>query len=114
MAGFTGSSDGQVDGIASLLLPREVGGLLFTQLTEAERLADAEFEEVDCFCIRGKYVVPTALWIGKSDFLLRRVDEQWQIAGFPESVVTTVFRPQIDVQITEEMLEFNCPVGGDD
>jgi len=113
MAGFTGSSDGAVDAVASLLLPKEVGGLLLTQLTEAERLVDAEFEEVDCFRIRGKHVVPTTLWVGKSDFLLRRVDERWEIAGFPEEEVTTVLRPQIDVRITEEMLEFNPPVGGD-
>jgi outer membrane lipoprotein-sorting protein len=114
LAAATGVSSGSAHTIPALLLPAEVEGRRLTDITEARRMDDARLDDVECFRIEGKLAQsPATLWIDKSSFLVRRLDERHQLPTF-STEETTTYDPVINGEIGEEMLAFAPPdrVGG--
>jgi outer membrane lipoprotein-sorting protein len=136
LAGATGVSGGSAHTTPALLMPDSIGGRRLTELTDLKRLEDAQSGEFDCFRIQGKSVIniqsaelerrrrevmkltgkdlgisetgPETLWIDKSTFLLRRIDEQTQFSSF-RTESTTIYEPSIDVPIADKQLLFDPP-----
>lgn len=108
LAGATGVSGGSAHTVPALLLPKEVGGRLLTDLTEAKRIEDAKLGKVECYRVQGKYGKNrTTLWIDK-DFLVRRIDAQTEFDDF-RTEETTTYDPAINVEIPDKMLQFDPP-----
>lgn len=119
-SGVSGGSSLRVPG---MLLPRTVGaGVL---LVAPERLEDDVDRGVWCFRIRGKSrATPyertsgsvsvtvedetVTVWVDRSAFLLRRVEEEATLSTY-RSVTTTTYTPEIDIEIPAEQLAFNPP-----
>jgi len=109
IAGATGVSSGSAHTIPALLLPWEVRGRRLTDLRKPKRIDDAKLRRVHCYRIRGEYGGdPMTIWIDKSSFLVRRIDEEAQFADF-RTEDTTIYDPEINVTIPDKELEFNPP-----
>jgi hypothetical protein len=136
LAGATGVSGGSAHTVPALLMPDTIGGKRLTDLTQLKRLGDAKIGEVDCFRIQGTLVIevdpaererhrqemmkvtgkdrgspargPETLWIDRSTFLLRRIDEQTQFDDFRTESITT-YEPLVDVEIADSQLRFDPP-----
>jgi hypothetical protein len=109
IAGATGVSFGSAHTIPPLLLPNEISGRLLTDITEAQRIEDAEIEGVKCFRIQGKFVDdPITIWIEANTFLLRRSETQHIFSDFSTQTVTT-YSAVFNGVVTDDMLAFNPP-----
>lgn len=109
LAGATGVSSGSAHTVPALLLPEEVEGWRLMDMTEAKRVDDAKFDNVDCFRIEGKCAdSPTTLWIDQKTFLVRRIDAQSRFDDF-RTEETTTYDPVIDEEIPDKKLEFDPP-----
>ena len=109
LAGATGVSGGSAHTVPALLIPDEVGGRRLTDITEAKRIEDAKLNKVDCFRIQGQFVgSPMTLWVDKKTFLVRRIDSQIKFDNF-STQETTTYKPVIDGEVTDKMLEFDPP-----
>lgn len=74
VAGATGISRGTVNTITTMLLGDEYGALLVTRLVKPSLLGEDVFDGVRCFHIKATEAEDSVeLWIGKNDFLLRKV-----------------------------------------
>ncbi len=109
LAGATGVSSGSAHTIPALLIPDEVSGRRLTDMTELERLKDADHGTVSCFRIRGKYAhIPRTIWIDRNTFLVRMIEDQRRFDGF-RTENTTTYQPVIDSEIPKHDLEFDPP-----
>ena len=116
LAGATGVSGGSAHTVPALLIPDEVGGRRLTDITEAKRIEDAKLNKVDCFRIQGQFVGSPmtllvdnmTLWVDKKTFLVRRIDSQIKFDNF-STQETTTYKPVIDGEVTDKMLEFDPP-----
>jgi len=111
LSGATGVSGGSAHRIPSLLMPDELVDFCFTHLTDLELLDDEDVDGVLCFKIQGKDFrgEVNTLWIEKRSYLV------WKIVGyskFPDfrTETTTTYKPQFNVDVRPEELEFNPPV----
>jgi outer membrane lipoprotein-sorting protein len=105
VAGATGVSSGSAHTIPALLLPQKVGGRRLTALTELKRLPDEGLEQTPCFKLEGKFAnTPMTLWLDKATFLLVRMVQDTGL-----TLCTTVYKPQVDIEIATADLEFNAP-----
>lgn len=105
----TGVSFGSAHTIPTLLLPDEISGRQLTDITEAQRIDDAEIDSVKCYRIQSKYAgEPVTIWIDATTFLVRRIETQKSFTDFSTETVTT-YNPILNGVITEEMLAFNPP-----
>jgi len=60
-----------------------------------------------CFKLEGKFAnTPTALWLDKATFLLVRVVQDTGL-----TLCTTVYKPQVNIEVPATDLEFNLPKG---
>ena len=98
----TGVSGGSAQTVPALLLPKDVGGLRLTDLTDAKRVEDAMIDKVDCFRVEGKLGILRTIWIDKKTFPVRQIDE-------PQFSRTTTYEPVIDGEIVDKSLEFDPP-----
>lgn len=115
-----GVSAGASTRVPGLLLPGEGGEGLF--IGAPERLPDGEDRGVPCFRIRGQgkptpYQLVTGsgavtveaeeitVWIDRATFLLRKVEERRVLATY-RTVATTLYEPQLDVEIPAAELAF--------
>jgi hypothetical protein len=106
-----------------MLLPRTVGGGVL--LVNPERIEDETDRGVWCFRIRGKSRATPyerssgtvsvmvedetiTLWIDRSAFILRMVEEDAKLSTY-RSVTTTTYTSEIDVEIPAEQLAFDPP-----
>ena len=107
LAGATGVSMGAAHTIPSLLL-NEKDSHRLTDLTELTLLPDEKLGGVLCHRIEGKNWRgdTESLWIDKTTYLLRRIDEASTFPGF-RTEDTTIYSPQVDTAISSEELEFN-------
>jgi outer membrane lipoprotein-sorting protein len=117
LAGPTGVSSGSAHTIPALLMPDEIGGSRLNELEDPKRIEDGKFDHVDCFRIEASYEVNAKgikadtseiLWIDRSTFLVRRIDEKTKFDTF-RLERTTTYDPVLDGEITDQMLEFNPP-----
>lgn len=76
IAGATGISRGSAHVIPALLM-EEVGGFRLPETSNVSLLGEEKFEGEDCYIVRGYHPhnFPIDMWIGKRDFLLRKVKE---------------------------------------
>jgi hypothetical protein len=119
----SGISGGSSTRVPSLLLPRQVGE--GPPLATADRIDDGTDRGVACFRIKGRpravpYTVTTGghvltvqdetvtLWIERSTFLLRKVEERKDYGSYTSETVTT-YDPEIDVEIAPAELTFIPP-----
>ena len=105
LAGATGVSGGSAHTIPALLLPDRIGGRRLTALTDLKRLPDEAVEQTPCFKLEGKFANrPTTLWLEKATYLLVRMVQDTGL-----TLSTTVYKPQVDIEIPATELEFNAP-----
>ncbi len=137
LAGATGISGGAAHTVPSLLMPDRVGGARLTELIELRRLEDAKLADADCFRIEGvrpferdperqelarqqvlkitgqdlgiPTYAPHVLWVERSTFLLRRIDDSVQHATY-RTETTTTYEPRLDAAVAERQLAFDPPV----
>jgi outer membrane lipoprotein-sorting protein len=104
LAGATGVSGGSAYIIPSLLLPTEVVGRRWTDVTEATRIADARLDNVECHRVVAKFgESPITIWIDSKNYTIRRIDFQ---------SATMSYHPVLDEVIDDTQLEFDAPTDG--
>jgi len=104
IAGATGVSGGSAHTIPNLLLSDRIGGRSIASLTDLTRLPDEAIDDTPCFRLQGKFADrPTTLWLEKETCLIRRIVEDTTLTK-----TTTVYRPEIDKEITAKELEFKA------
>jgi len=109
LGGATGVSSGSAHTIPILLLPDEVSGRRLTSLSKARRVEDRECMSSACYRIEGKYAGnPAVVWVDKQTFLVRRIDSRSEFDNF-RTERTTLYDPVIDLEVDNELLEFNSP-----
>ena len=96
LAGATGISSGSAHTIPSLLL------------NETNSFSDARLDGVPCYRVEGKNQQGDveSLWIDKATHLVRRIDTGDRFPDF-RTEETTLYYPQINIDIPPEELEFN-------
>ena len=116
-AGISGGASLRVPG---MLLPTTVGA--GAPLVEPERLADADDRGVPCLRLTGRsratpYTQTTGsisvtvadesivLWIDRATFLLRKIEDVKTLTGY-RTTRTTVYTPELDVDLAPEQLAF--------
>jgi outer membrane lipoprotein-sorting protein len=77
VAGATGTSSGAAHTVTTLLM-RDVSGFRITEMKGLTLLREENFEGTDCFVVRGNHPFgfPIDIWVGKNDFLLRKMRQQ--------------------------------------
>jgi len=110
IAAATGVSSGAAHIIPRLLMSKDVGGQSVAKLVQPERLADAALGNQQCYRIRGKGFSDKndsiSLWISKNTLLIHRIDEASEFDDF-RTEKTTTYKPQTDITINKDKLEFN-------
>ena len=138
IAAATGVSRGSSCTVPALLLPQKVACIRLTDLEDLRRLSDATVGGARCYRVAGYYPAfapavspvadkngprapddrtalrqdPTIVWIDKSTFLVRRVEEWY---GFKRSRTrkVTTYHPFLNAAIPRSALAFNPPVKRD-
>jgi outer membrane lipoprotein-sorting protein len=110
LAAATGISSGTANHIPALLLPEQIKGRRFTDMTQIKRIEDGKLDSIDCFLIQGSYEGrEIILWIDKKTFLVYQMEMRYKFLGV--DVVRTIrYDPRINAEISEEKLKFNAPV----
>ena len=109
LAGATGVSGGSAHTIPHLLMPDQLGGSSLAYLRDPELLETTDLDGFECYRIRSVSAdSPEVLWIDKSSYLVRRIDEATEFDDFRTEKVTT-YRPQINGPIADELLAFDPP-----
>ena len=125
IAGAAGISQGTSHRIPSMLRSDPSAPKSALELSYARRIEDGEVDGFGCFRIGGQSIrTPRTLgsgensivlrensstiWIDKQSYLVRRVDEFNAYDSFSTETVTT-YHPEINVVISNELLEFGAP-----
>jgi len=111
IAAVAGISGGSATINAEMLLPEELkGSVLLTDMTEVTRIGDAVVNEVDCYCITGKWVDrATTIWIDRKTFLVRGIIWKADAGDGMTIESTTSWEPAIGKEISEDELDFKAP-----
>ncbi len=119
----SGISTGASLRVPGMLLPSVVGS--GPPLVDPERIADDALGDAPCFRIKGRsratpYTETTGattvtvkdetvtLWIDRTSFLLRKVEEARTLDSY-RSTRTTTYAPELDLDIPADQLAFNPP-----
>ncbi len=109
LAGATGVSSCSAHTIPALLMPREVGGHMLTELKRPTRGDDKSIGNHKCFTIEALFAdEPITIWIDQNSFLVRRIDETSEFDDFSTQESTT-YDPVIDEDVAPKLLEYNAP-----
>ncbi len=109
IAAAAGVSGGSSKTISSLLQPDMESWRRLTEIKEPKRIEDAKLREIECFRVEGVTADhPITLWICKTSFLVRQIDEKDKFDTF-RTETTTTYDPTLDGEITDEMLKFDPP-----
>lgn len=107
-----GVSDGSARTIPGLLLADQIGAGWVMNLEGLKRIEDARLGESDFFRVQGETGIrghgPVTLWIDKSTFLVRRIDEQVKFEDFRIETMT-IYDPEINSEIPDKKLQFDPP-----
>lgn len=108
LAGATGVSGGSAHTIPALLMPREVGGRLLTEVRNAKRGEDSTIAGDACFTIQAQVSGdPITIWIDQKTNLVRRIDSESDFGDFTTQESTT-YDPVINGEIDPSSLEFRA------
>lgn len=111
IAGATGVSGGAAHTVPRMLL-EEISGFTLTELTNLSLAPDEEFEGESCYHIKGKHPLgdPYEVWIGKRDFLLRKVRSQSKYDNY-YTVQEEIHRNiRINQSVASEVFNFKPPI----
>jgi hypothetical protein len=114
IAGAGGVSSGSAFNVSNMLLPFDVLGHQFSEDRDWLMLSDAEYSGQPCRRITRKAENgdTTILWIGKENRLLYRMDERDNLdgkGGSSKTQETTVYHPEMDVDINDKELAYGAP-----
>src|SRR6185295_17326207 len=104
-------SYGTVRTVADLLLPDELGPSTLDALTKVSLLGEEVFEGIRCYRIKAtEGDESTELWIGKSDFLLRKLRRERKHGD--ELVIKEEMRRniQVDHPVAENVFNYKPPI----
>lgn len=109
LSAAAGISSGSARTVPTMLIPGDSEFRNAIIYYEPLRIEDAVFDGVNCFRIsdRADYRRLT-LWIGKEDFLLRKMYQEQDFNDF-KLQETTTYDPTINGAVTNRMLEFDSP-----
>jgi outer membrane lipoprotein-sorting protein len=109
VAAATGISGGSAIRVPAMLLPSEIKWRRAIRFNNPKRIDDDRIAKIDCFRIHDFILGgPTILWIDKEKFLLRKVYREQEFDDF-RAQTTTIYKPQLNQEVTDEMLDFNPP-----
>jgi hypothetical protein len=110
IAGGTGISSGSAHTVPRMLMPLQIGGaVLATDLAQPERLPDESLDDVPCFVVKGHFVdSERTIWLDQQSFLVRQMHSLTEIETATLED-TTVYEPEIDVDIGPGELLFAPP-----
>ena len=107
LAAATGVSGGTAAIVPELLLPADVSGFPLTEMSDVERLADADIGTARCYCLRGHlFDFTMTIWVDQQTHLLLRMERLMQDDDGEATEVTT-YEPEIDIQIGDADLELD-------
>jgi outer membrane lipoprotein-sorting protein len=111
VAGATGISSRTVNTVSDLLMPDELGGSTLKRLTKVSLLGEDVVEGVRCYRIKAiEAEDPVELWVGKNDFLLRKIRRETK---FPDRLwirEEVRRRIQVDQSIPEVVFNYEPPI----
>ena len=109
LAAAAGISSGTARNVPTMLIPAESQFRNAITFYDPQRIEDEDFDGVDCFRISDPADYRRLnLWIGKKDFLLRKMYREQNYDDF-SARETTTYKPIINGVIKDNMLEFNSP-----
>ena len=111
IAGATGISLGTVHTVSDLIIPDELGESILKKLEKASIVSEEDFEGVRCYRIMATgRSEPLELWIGKNDFLLRKVRRETK-DGDEVRIREEIRRKiQVDQAIQEVVFNYKPPI----
>jgi len=110
VASATGVSSGSAITVPAMLLPGEITWRRAVRFTQPRRIEDAFFNDAECFRLQDLVLekMPTTLWIDKKTFLLLKIYREQEFDDF-RTQETTIYKPNLNVDIPDSLLEFNPP-----
>ncbi len=112
IADAVATSGGAAQTIPVLIGASQVGGRSIADMFNKQRLPDAAQDGAICFRIQGQRTKAepgrVTLWIDQKTFLIRRIDSSHKFKDF-KTETTKIYRPQVNVSVPEDRLEFNIP-----
>jgi len=109
VAAATGVSSESAITIPAMLLPSEIKWRRAIRFHKPKRIDDDIFDKVDCYRINDLiFGSPATFWIDKKAFLLRRVYLEQEFEDF-RAQRTTTYKPILNGEVMDKMLEFNPP-----
>jgi outer membrane lipoprotein-sorting protein len=104
IAGATGVSRASSHHVLRLLSP-DVGGFALTQLESVTLVGTAEFEGLACFSLTGRHPRGGTIrfWVGKSDFLIRRIIRTNGASGNEQEEIRR--NVQVNVSISDDRFD---------
>ena len=110
LAAAAGISGGSARTVPTMLLPEEShfrNAILF--FSSPKRAADEVIEGIDCYRIEEQNDYrDLTLWIDKEEFLLRKMYKEQDLEN-SRAETTTTYKPILNGEVTEKMLEFGSP-----
>jgi outer membrane lipoprotein-sorting protein len=111
VAGATGVSSMTVNTVSSMLLPDELGNSILKRLTEVSLAGEELFEGVTCYRIKAtERDERIELWIGKNDFLLRKLRRESKKGDVLTINEETRRKIQVDQSISEIVFNYKPPI----
>lgn len=111
VAGATGVSSGTVNTVSRLLLPDELGDSLVKRLTKVALSGEDVIDGVRCYRIKGSDGGdPLELWVGKNDFLLRKLRRETKSGDTLRIEEETRRKIQVDQSIPEVVFNYKPPI----
>ena len=111
IAGATGISRGAAHSIPVLLFP-DKSGFRVTEMNRITLTGEERFEGANCYVVKGFHPFGFAieLWIGKDDFLLRRILEHNDDGTVDEEIRRNI---SVDGAISDDSFRFTPPKPGE-
>ena len=110
VASATGVSSGSAITVPAMLLPGKISWRRSIRFTQPRRIDDDFFNDAECFRLQDLVLnkIPTTLWIDKKTFLLRKIYREQEFDNF-RTQETTIYKPNLNIDIPDDLLEFNPP-----
>lgn len=109
IAESAGISFGSAQTVPAMLLPGEITWRRAIRYNEPVRIEDDKFDDADCFRIQDIIIGnPTTFWIDKQTYMIRKIYLEQNFEDF-RTEVTTTYKPVMNGEVMDQMLEFNPP-----
>ena len=113
IGGAAGVSLGTSENIPTLLTPEEFEWVVLGGYNSLKRVSDRKVSGTRCYVIEAMDDgAKRTVYIGKKDYLVRRIDE-WNTFDDFKTYTITMYRPTINKEISEAKLSFNPEIRED-